>query len=161
MVEIFGEDQRFKTVVLDDCSAYFPLVGVMKVCGLTVDRLSDTLSRLLEPYFKLPVIVYLATVKEPTVIVLGEVRTPGALKYTKGMTLGDALYISGLLPSADIQRVEVNGKRYDLRRDNPRLKPGDRIFVPRNPWVSLREWLTFAMSGASFAILLYNTFFRR
>ncbi|NPA80290.1 MAG: hypothetical protein GXO29_04500 [Thermotogae bacterium] len=162
VVSVFGADEyRVETPVLDDCTAFFPLVGTLEVCGMNMDELSDTLSKLLKPYYDLPVIVSVKNVQPLGVMVLGEVQKPGMVPYVKGMTLADALTMAGALPTADVARITLNGKGVDLKVSNPRLKPGDRIVVPKSLWASAREFLPVAMSALSLGILVYNTFIKK
>jgi len=162
VVGVFGsEEYSFETPVLDDCTAFFPLVGNLTVCGMTPDSLSDTLSVLLKPYYDLPVIVTFKNIKPLGVMVLGEVQKPGMVQYVKGMTVADALTLAGAMPTADVSNVSLNGKRVDLTKENPRLRPGDRIIVPKSFWASAREVLPVLMSGLSLGILVYNTFLKK
>lgn len=162
LVSVFGsEEYSVETPVLDDCTAFFPLVGNLKVCGMTPKEVSDTLRVLLKPYYDLPVIVTIKNVKPLGVMVLGEVQKPGMVPYVKGMTVADALTLAGALPTADITHITLNGKTVNLKLQNPRLKPGDRVIVPKSFWASAREFLPVLMSGLSLGILVYNTFLKR
>ncbi len=162
LVGVFGtKEYKFEVAVLDDCTAFFPLVGNLKVCGMTPDSLADTLSVLLKPYYSLPVVVSFKNLRPSGVVVLGEVRKPGTVSYVKGMTVADAITLAGALPSADLDGVLLNGKRINLRLDNPRVHPGDRIVVPRSRWASLKEFLPIAMNALSLGILVYTTFIKK
>jgi len=162
VVTVFGsEEYRVETPVLGDCTAYFPLVGSLKVCGKTLQELGDTLRNHLRPYYDLPVLVSLKNLQPLGVMVLGNVQKPGMVPYVKGMTLADALTLAGALPTADVSRITLNGNQVDLRDQNPALRPGDRILVPKSFWASAREFLPLAMSALSLGILVYNTFLKR
>ena len=92
----------------------FPVIGKVKAEGLTSGQLKDTLTGLLTPYLKQPlVIVRFMTFK---FTVLGEVRTPGVFNLPmQRTTLLDALGAAGDLPHSAKRTIQIyrdyNGKR--------------------------------------------------
>jgi polysaccharide export outer membrane protein len=126
----------------------FPVLGKVRAERLSTRQLKDTLTKLVTPYLKNPLVsVRFITFK---VTVLGEVRAPGVYSLPlQKTTILDALGISGDLPHSaqryDIQIFrDYNGersvKRIDLRkqslltdRDAFLLKNNDVIYVqPRS-----------------------------
>lgn len=160
-VSVFGrEEYSVKVIVPPSCEVYFPLIGKLMVCGLTIGKLSDTLQSLIKPYYNLPVIVSFEEIAPPTVVVLGEVVNPGSVRYVKGMKLADALSKVGIKPSSDVSRIKINGKKVDLRKENPILSPGDRVEVPAKRWKILMDNLGFLLNIGTFGILFYTTFIK-
>lgn len=92
----------------------FPVIGKVKAEGLTGNQLKDTLTSLLSPYLKQPlVIVRFMTFK---FTVLGEVRAPGVFNLPmQRTTLLDALGAAGDLPHSAKRTIQIyrdyNGKR--------------------------------------------------
>lgn len=92
----------------------FPVIGKVKAEGLTGNKLKDTLTTLLSPYLKQPlVIVRFMTFK---FTVLGEVRAPGVFNLPmQRTTLLDALGAAGDLPHSAKRTIQIyrdyNGKR--------------------------------------------------
>ncbi len=121
-----------------------PLVGKMKVAGLTTRQIRDTLKSKLEKYLQSPTVR--VNFKSYIVTVLGEVRIPGQYAAkTEKFTLTDALgYAGDLTIFGDRQKVMVirendNKKEFNYidltKRDIFKselfyLHPGDVIYVP-------------------------------
>ncbi|MEO0138858.1 MAG: polysaccharide biosynthesis/export family protein [candidate division WOR-3 bacterium] len=162
-ISVYGREEYadVKVIVPPSCNAYFPLVGRLKVCGLTLDKLSDTLQKLLKPYYDLPVIVFFQEIAPPTVVVLGEVVNPGSVRYIKGMRLADALSQAGIKPTSDVSNIKINGKSVDLTRENPMLYPGDRVEVPSKWWKGFMDGFGLLLNTATFGILFYTTFIKK
>ena len=135
-------------LVDEDGIITFPIIGDINVAGLTTKQLRDTVTRLVMPYLKDPLVnVRFIDFK---FTVLGEVRAPGTFTLPQQRTtLLDALGAAGDLPTTakryDIQLYrDYNGKRkiskIDLRKtdllSNPDLfqvRHNDVIIVqPRN-----------------------------
>ncbi len=161
-VRVFGrEDYSIKVQVPPTCDPYFPLIGRVKVCGLTLEILSDTLRILLKDYFDLPVIVSFEEINPPTVLVLGEVVNQGSVRYVRGMRLSDVLAQAGLKPTSDLTRIKLNTQKINLYEENPFVSPWDRIEVPSKWWKGWVENSGFFINLATFGLVLYTTFRRR
>jgi polysaccharide biosynthesis/export protein len=131
-------------LVDQDGNIEIPLVGRIKVAGLTTRQSRDTVRTLLEKYLQNPTVrIYLENYK---VTVLGEVRVPGVysvrnekVTVTEALGLAGDLTIFGDRKSIMVIR-EANGNKnfasLDItRRDifsSPyyQLHPGDIIYVP-------------------------------
>ncbi|MEJ7677572.1 MAG: polysaccharide biosynthesis/export family protein [Segetibacter sp.] len=135
-------------LVDEDGIISFPIIGDINVGGLTTKQLRDTITQLVNPYLKEPLVnVRFINFK---FTVLGEVRSPGTFTLSQQRTtLLDALGAAGDLPRTakryDIQLYrDYNGKRkiskIDLRktellnnRDLFQIRHNDVIIVqPRN-----------------------------
>jgi polysaccharide biosynthesis/export protein len=93
-------------VVDEEGEIEIPVVGRIKLSGLTLSQAKQKLSGVVSPYLKEPLIeVSFTTFK---VTVLGEVKTPGSFVIpAQQATLFTALAAAGDLPHS--------GKRYDIR----------------------------------------------
>jgi polysaccharide export outer membrane protein len=150
-----------KFTVEADGTFSFPLVGRIKAAGLTLREFEQELKKqLADGFFKNPqVSVAVEQYRSQRVFVVGEVRQPGPVPLTGGMTLIEALSRAGsTLPSSSGEVVVVRQKdkkpiagptlpgekeaseviRVSIRTlesgelsRNVELQDGDTIFVPR------------------------------
>src|SRR5215204_2587140 len=148
----------------------FPIIGKIKVLGLTERQLKENLTKLIGKYVKDPLVEIRFT--NFRVTVLGEVQSPGS--YTLDMqqtTLFQALAVAGDLPNtakrSDIQLYrDYNGERvmirFDLRKKdvlyNPeifQLRHNDVIYVkPFKKEVFMQNFTFIASIVASLTSLL-------
>jgi polysaccharide biosynthesis/export protein len=162
LIQVFDQpDLGGKYTVETDGTFTFPLVGRVKAGALTLRGFERELkSRLADGYFKNPQItVAVEQYRSQRVFVMGEVRQPGPVALTGGMTLIEALARAGsTLPTSSgevsIVRGAQNGSeggpslpdqdagsevfRASIRdlesgslSKNIELRDGDTIFVPR------------------------------
>jgi polysaccharide export outer membrane protein len=163
----------------------YPVLGPLKVAGLTIDQLQQTLTQKVSAYVKSPSII--VHFLEFNVDVLGEVRSPGVHKfYVNRVTIIDALSSAGDLTDyakrEDIMVIrEEDGKKIyykiDLKDkavfDSPVyiMEPNDIVYVSPNNYriknLSLnpeekqrKTGLAFGIvsAGISIATLLYLIF---
>ncbi len=156
----------------------FPIIGKVKVNGLTADQLKDTLTKLVTPFLKDPLI----NVKfyQFKFTVLGEVKAPGTFILSmQRTTLLDALGAAGDLPRTakryDIQIYrDYNGvrtiSRLDLRskdilnnRELFQIKHNDVIYVQIRDTRLFREEVQFYASLVTITVGIITLFtaFRR
>lgn len=153
-----GGSDRF-TVEADGTFTY-PILGRLQAGGLTLRQLQDELTRrLLDGYFKDPrVTVVVDEYRSQHIFIVGEVKSPGTYSLTRSMTLVEALALAGSTTSnaggVALVRRRIDGEaskgpvtqagegvteiRADLTAlqegmlaDNPILRNGDTIAVPR------------------------------
>jgi polysaccharide export outer membrane protein len=156
-IQVFDQaDLGGKYTVEADGTFSFPLIGRVKAGGLTLRACEGELkTRLADGYFRNPqVTVAVDSYRSQRVFVIGEVRQPGPVALTGGMTLIEALARAGsTLPTASgevaIVRADATGTasgaeaggkvfRATIRElesgelsQNLELRDGDTIFVPR------------------------------
>jgi polysaccharide export outer membrane protein len=124
-----------------------PLIGELKVAGMTTSEIADTMTtRLARDFFVNPQV--LVNVKEYAgqVLVMGAVKQPGAYPYQAGLSaLKACLLAGGFTEFAAPNKVKitrvVNGRSVTLNADldkvskgkaeDPALVKGDRIEVRR------------------------------
>jgi polysaccharide export outer membrane protein len=136
----------------------FPLVGRVTAAGLTLRQFEKELTaRLADGFFKNPqVTVGIEQYRSQRVFVMGEVRQPGPVALTGGMTLIEALARAGstlttasgelsivrsknangpVLPDQEgdavVVRVSIKDLESGTTSKNVELFDGDTIFVPR------------------------------
>jgi polysaccharide export outer membrane protein len=153
-----GVSERF--TVEADGTFTFPILGRLRAGGLTVRQLQDDLSnRLREGYFNDPrVTVVIEDYKSQHIFIVGEVRNPGTFSLTRPMTLAEALALAGSPtgnagsvaivrrrttgePSKGVTqagtgvteiRVDLAALQQGVLTNNPALRDGDTIAVPRS-----------------------------
>ncbi len=160
-IQVFEQqDLAGKYTVESDGSLTFPLIGRIKAGGLTLRSFEDELKRqLADGYFKNPsVSVSVEQYRSQRVFVMGEVRQPGPVPLTGGMTLIEALARAGsttstasgevaivrtsqgdvrgpVLPDqtggSEVFRASIRELEGGALSQNLELRDGDTVFVPR------------------------------
>ena len=160
-IQVFEQqDLAGKYTVESDGSLTFPLIGRIKAGGLTLRAFEDELKRqLADGYFKNPsVSVSVEQYRSQRLFVMGEVRQPGPVALTGGMTLIEALARAGsTLPTSsgevaivrapqgtpngplkpdqegvsEIFRASIRDLESGTLSQNLQLRDGDTVFVPR------------------------------
>src|SRR3954469_23423344 len=159
-IQVFDQaDLGGKYSVETDGTFSFPLIGRVKAAGMTLRGFETELKKkLADGYFRNPqVTVAIEQYRSQRVFVMGEVRAPGPVPLTGGMTLIEALSRAGstmpsasgevaivrapqgargpVLPdpnkSADIVNVSIRELESGSMKHNVALHDGDTIFVPR------------------------------
>lgn len=161
MIQVFDQpDLGGRYTVETDGTFSFPLVGRLKAGGLTLRGFETELkAKLADGYFRNPqVTVAIEQYRSQRVFVMGEVRQPGPVPLTGGMTLIEALARAGsttstasgevaivragqthaggpLLPNGSpgtkVFRASVKDLESGQLSQNIELHDGDTIFVPR------------------------------
>lgn len=159
-IQVFDQpDLAGKFTVEADGTFSFPLIGRIKAGGLTLRAFEIELQRrLADGYFRNPqVTVAVEQYRSQRVFVMGEVRQPGPVALTGGMTLIEALARAGsTLPTAsgevaivraaqgrpagpldpgnggsEVFRASVRDLESGALSQNIQLRDGDTVFVPR------------------------------
>ncbi len=176
---VIGEENLSRTVmVMRNGMISFPLIGEVKVAGLTPEEASNLISEKLSKYFTHPLVsVILKSPSFPYVSVFGAVLKPGAVEYQRGLKLTDYIALAGgPTPKANLKKVrvvifreqnpislEVNVdeilKRGDFTK-NMELKPGDVVYVPEKftiNWGIVLNALALTAAVLNFYITLQRT----
>lgn len=160
-IQVFDQsDLGGKYTVEADGTFTFPLIGRVRAGGLTLRAFEDELrAKLADGYFRNPqVTVAVEQYRSQRVFVMGEVRQPGPVPLTGGMTLIEALARAGStnatasgevaivrhsqgstqgprLPAPDagteVFRASIRELESGALSQNIQLRDGDTIFVPR------------------------------
>jgi len=130
----------------------FPLIGMVKVEGKTPGQIEKELrERLIKgEYLKNPQIsILMKESKSKKISVFGQVRKPGTLSFSEGMTVIEAISSAGgFTPMAQkngvrvTRVVEQSKSRYTVpvesigkgKANNFFMRPGDVVFVPERLW---------------------------
>lgn len=129
----------------------FPLVGKLRVEGLTSSSLADLIQKkLAERYLRNPqVSILVKEYNSKKVSVFGQVNKPGTFPYEEGMTVIQAISMAGgfskLAAKNDTnvtRLVSGEERKYPVpveaiaegKARNFLLKPGDIIYVPESIW---------------------------
>ena len=149
-IEVYDEPDLTKEVrVLTDGHISLPLLGSLKVAGLTVGELEEEVTRLLaEKYLVNPQVTVI--VKEfSRVFVMGEVKSPGSFPIYGKLTVIEAITLAGgFTEVANPSKVkvireesdrevsfEVDMKKFTEKGDTSQdkeLQANDRVIVPRS-----------------------------
>ena len=159
-IQVFDQaDLGGKYTVEADGTFSFPLVGRVTAGGLTLRSFEVELKKkLADGYFRNPqVTVAVEQYRSQRVFVMGEVRAPGPVALTGGMTLIEALARAGstqptssgevavvrapqgargpLMPNqekaSEVFRASIRDLESGSLSQNIELRDGDTIFVPR------------------------------
>jgi polysaccharide export outer membrane protein len=160
-IQVFDQaDLGGKYSVEADGTFSFPLIGRVKAGGQTLRGLEQDLkSKLADGYFRNPQItVAIEQYRSQRIFVMGEVRQPGPVPLTGGMTLIEALARAGsttatasgevaivrtsqgdvrgpVLPDpnggSDVFRASIKELEGGALSKNLELRDGDTVFVPR------------------------------
>ena len=159
-IQVFDQaDLGGKYTVETDGTFSFPLIGRVKAAGMTLRAFEVELkAKLADGYFRNPqVTVGVEQYRSQRVFVMGEVRAPGPVPLTGGMTLIEALSRAGstqptasgevavvrapqgakgpLMPNQDsgteVFRASIRALESGSLSQNIELRDGDTIFVPR------------------------------
>ena len=138
-IEVFDEpDLQTQTAVSGHGTIKFPLLGELRVAGMTVKDVEEDLTRRLEAgYLKSPkVTVSILTYRN--FYVSGEARNPGAFPYREGITVLKAITLAGgwtiraVKDEAQVLRI-VNGEQQIITvgMEDP-VQPDDIVIVPES-----------------------------
>jgi polysaccharide export outer membrane protein len=159
-IQVFDQpDLGGRYTVEADGTFSFPLIGRVKAGGISLRAFETQLKKRLidEGYFRNPqVTVAVEQYRSQRVFVMGEVRAPGPVALTGGMTLIEALSRAGsTLPSSsgevaivrapqgakgpvlpeqggsEILRASIRDLEAGKMKQNIELQDGDTIFIPR------------------------------
>ena len=126
----------------------FPLVGRIRVTGLTSNQIADRVRvKLLDGCLLQPhVTVYVKQFNSKKVFVLGQVKKPGMFSYQESMNVVQAIALAGGFTGlaednyVTVTREDGSNKRHiripvrnivaDNGSQNFLLRPGDIVFVP-------------------------------
>jgi protein involved in polysaccharide export with SLBB domain len=150
-----------------DGSAVFPIIGKIKVTGMSSERLGELLLEKYTSYIKDPVIYIIPLIR---VILQGEFNKPGAYRIEPSASLWEVVELAeGPSSSCDLKKlcVERGGKviinnllnqfeKGDSITDIG-IQSGDQIIALGKSRISfqmVRDYLTFLMT----AVILYRNF---
>ncbi|MBR3632498.1 MAG: polysaccharide biosynthesis/export family protein [Elusimicrobiaceae bacterium] len=152
-IQVFQEESMQRTLRINSTGRItFPLVGTLKLGGLSIEDAQNALVRALTKYIKNPQVSILVTeYGNKTVYVLGQVQKPAAIQIPpeKQLTVLEAITsVGGFTDIANTSKVRIlrlqEGKQIALDVDVAQitkqgnksldvpLLPGDVVFVPQS-----------------------------
>ena len=175
-IVILGEEELSRTLmVMHNGTISFPLIGEIKVAGLTTEQAVELLVEKLKKYFTQPVIsIIFKSPTLPYVSVFGEVLRQGAVEYQRGLRVSDYIALAGGPGSrANLGKVKVvrfqqgipvaitinvnDILNKGLMENNFELKSGDWIQVSKKftiNWGVVLGFLTLSISVLNLYITL-------
>jgi len=143
LIQQAGEPISFDAVVSPTGAVSLPLVGSLKIAGLTLSEATKEISRrLIRFYPKSTIFIDLVYPRKFKIYVLGEVEKAGTQLISALSTLDDAIKLAGLKPSASLRRIQIKRGNKTIEVDylkflkygdtsqNPYVEEGDIIYVP-------------------------------
>jgi polysaccharide export outer membrane protein len=148
-----GQSMTQKGILVDSYGYItLPLIGKVKVAGLSQSQAAEKITRLYKKYLNTPS-VYLEVLNK-RVIVLGEVNKPGAVPIDKEkMTLFEAIAFAGDLKDSAVRNDiiilsnDLKGMHMrhvdlthfdDMTLANLMLRPNDIVYVQPDGWKEFR-----------------------
>lgn len=146
-VQVYGDQTLTQNVtVLNDGTIAYPLIGQVPVAGKTPSQAAEVLKERLLKYVRHPVVnVAITQLAQPTVMVLGDVKSPGKYALRSDARVSDAIAAAGGLgdingdyPNARISDPSGHISQVSLQKllrngevsEDQRLGEGDVVYVP-------------------------------
>lgn len=138
-IQVFQEDDlTLETRISDAGTISYPLLGTMRVKGLTIAQLEDRITSGLQGDYLVSPRVNVSIVGYRQFFVNGEVKKPGAYPYVPGLTVRKAISIAGGFEErADKENLKVlhennlKGKPARVNIDD-KVRPGDILTVEQS-----------------------------
>ena len=135
-IQVYGEqDLTVKVRIEEDGFLSYPFLGEIRVAGLSVDRLQQTIDSGLRGDYLINPDVRVYLLEYRPVYVNGQVRKPGGYAYVPGLTVHKAIALAGGLTDLASQRgmfVIREGSSSQSRKEaspDMRLGPGDTLII--------------------------------
>jgi len=175
-IVILGEEELSRTLmVMHNGTISFPLIGEVKVAGLTTEQAVELLIEKLKKYFTQPVVsIIFKSPTLPYVSVFGEVLRQGAVEYQRGLRVSDYIALAGGPGSrANLGKVKVvrfqqgipvattinvnDILNKGLMENNFELKSGDWIQVSKKftiNWIAVLQFSTLVLTAVNLYITI-------
>jgi polysaccharide export outer membrane protein len=159
-IKVWGFDdlQKSSLVINNSGEIYCPLVGQVKLAGLTVPKAHDLITKRLKEYIVDPQIDFTTSTNRQQVYIFGEVNNPGIINYRRPLMVAEAIAKAGWFNhDANRKRVLLIRRAHnqynvfsvgtgDLFQDGSRvqefyLQGGDYIYVSPKGIVKVERFL--------------------
>lgn len=138
-ISVFGElDLSMEFTLKDDGALNYPFLGEIRITGLTMPELEQTIADGLRGDYLINPDVTVSIKQYRQFFLNGEVNRPGGYIYQPGLTLEKALSLAGGLgPRAARNKIKVkrasdlSGVKVDIEMSDP-VHAGDVITVPQS-----------------------------
>ncbi len=132
-IRFLGYDYSAQATVERDSTILLQPFGYIKVAGLDIFSAQDTIFNRIKDYY--PSAIVSITIKnrlEPVIYIATSRGENAFVPYRKGITLRDAILLTGNISYKDITKVELYRDSIRISMDRNAsypLKPGDLLFV--------------------------------
>lgn len=138
-IQVYGEpDLTIEAQVTDNGSITYPFLGQVKLSGVTVAELQNTIKQgLLGDYLVKPEVT-VSIVQYRNFYVNGEVTRPGGFPFQPGLTVRKAISLAGGFTERASKRaiyvISENSESQEARKVNlnATLKPGDIVTIEQS-----------------------------
>ncbi|MBM84739.1 MAG: hypothetical protein CMM47_01780 [Rhodospirillaceae bacterium] len=130
-------DASAQAAVAEDGTIEMPLIGAIKVAGLTALQLREMVTQALDKDFIVNPKVNVEILKYQSFYILGEVRSPGSFEYQPGMNVRIAVAVAGgFTRLAARDSIEITRPLHGRKQSFPgtfdtHVLPGDVIEIER------------------------------
>ena len=130
-------DLTIQTRISDTGAISYPLLGEIKVSGLTISQLEQKILNGLKGDYLINPQVSVSVAEYRQIFVNGEVKQPGAYPYAPGLTIRKAISIAGGFEERAAKDQifvlhEDNGSAPRQVRIDDKVRPGDIITVEQS-----------------------------
>ena len=137
-IQVYGEsDLTLETRLSDSGTISYPFLGQIRVAGMTLERLRETITEGLSGDYLLNPRVNVTILEYRQFFINGEVRNPGGFPYQPGLTVRKAISIAGgFTERASRDEIFIipdsrAGKQKQVDLNAP-VQPGDIITIEQS-----------------------------
>lgn len=135
-IHVFQEpDLSIEAKISDNGTVDFPLIGYIKIAGLSVAETEAVLDRKLRGDYLIDPQISVSVISYRPFFITGAVRSPGSYEYQPGMSVRQAIAVAGDFTDRAsrskiyiIKESENSENRRKIKLDEP-VGPGDTITV--------------------------------
>ncbi|WP_409425217.1 polysaccharide biosynthesis/export family protein [Pseudoalteromonas sp. RW-H-Ap-1] len=134
-IKVFGQPDLNVTSLLGNSGEInYPFLGKVKLVGLSVSQVEQTIISGLQPDYLVNPNVYVQVIEYRPFYIHGEVKNPGAYPYQPAMTVNQAIALAGgLTERASIDKIYIFKEQTKQQQNKGSLKSqiaaGDTIKI--------------------------------
>ena len=134
-IKVFGQPDLDVTSLLGNSGEInYPFLGKVKLVGLTVSQVEQTISKGLQPDYLVNPNVYAQVVDYRPFYIHGEVKKPGGYPYQPAMTVNQAIALAGgLTERASVDKIFIFKEQTKQQQQkgslNSQIAAGDTIKI--------------------------------
>ncbi|TMP71814.1 polysaccharide biosynthesis/export family protein [Pseudoalteromonas sp. S1608] len=134
-IKVFGQPDLDVTSLLGNSGDInYPFLGKVKLVGLTVAQVEQTISEGLQPDYLVNPNVYAQVVEYRPFYIHGEVKKPGGYPYQPAMTVNQAIALAGgLTERASVDKIFIFKEQTKQQQQkgslNSQIAAGDTIKI--------------------------------
>lgn len=134
-IKVFGQPDLDVTSLLGNSGEInYPFLGKVKLVGLSVSQVEQTISKGLQPDYLVNPNVYAQVIEYRPFYIHGEVKEPGAYPYQPAMTVNQAIALAGgLTERASVDKIFIFKEQTKQQQQkgslNSQIAAGDTIKI--------------------------------